>query len=321
MAYLDAVLFRATSSGAGDFVPASAIQGYQLPITAGAADAVTYYYRAESDDLTQWEYGYTVGSSTATSFTRVVVSNSLGTTAKISFTIAPKVGFTDLAAMLLSFDSAMSLTNAQKAQARANLGLKPPTIQSFTSGSGTYTKSAGVTWIEVFMVGGGAGGGSSGGNSTAGGNTTFSTFTASGGGVASTSAGGAGGAASGGDINIAGGAGGPGRTNILNVILTGAGGVGGSSYYGGAGTGTDAASGSNAATNSGSGGGGASNTGNATGRSGCGGGSGGFVYAKIDTPSSTYSYAVGAGGAGSSNGVYTGGSGAAGLITVIEHYD
>ena len=55
-----------------------------------------------------------------------------------------------------------------------------PTIQTFTSGSGTYTTPAGVSWIRVIMVGGGGGGGgsggsASGGNGGTGGNTTFGT--------------------------------------------------------------------------------------------------------------------------------------------------
>lgn len=312
------VKFNPASGGTGDFVYSTTVQGYRAATVL--TNGKTYRYRAENAALTEWEYGTGVWNSGTNTLTRATVSFS-STGSKVSFTGAPQVGIIQFVEDVLQFDDTMSLTDAQKLQGRQNLGLRPATIQSFTSGSGTYTTPAGVTWIEVYMVGGGAGGGSSAGNSTAGGNTTFGTFTAGGGGAASNTACGAGGSASGGTINIGGGAGGPGRSNILNVILTGAGGVGGSSYYGGAGSGKDASSGSAASTNSGSGGGGASNTGNATAQSGCGGGAGGFVYAKVDTPSSTYSYAVGAGGAGSSNGVYVGGSGAAGRITVIEHYD
>jgi hypothetical protein len=42
-----------------------------------------------------------------------------------------------------------------------------PTVQTFTSGSGTYTTPAGVAYIRVRMVGGGGGGGC--GNTTANG--------------------------------------------------------------------------------------------------------------------------------------------------------
>jgi hypothetical protein len=108
MAYLDGVFFRAVSNGTGDFVVASAIQGYQTPAAAGAVNAGVYGYRAESDDLTQWEYGTTTYNSSGTSCSRTVLGNSAGTTAKISFTLAPKVGFVDLAEQL---SSASNLTS------------------------------------------------------------------------------------------------------------------------------------------------------------------------------------------------------------------
>jgi hypothetical protein len=57
-----------------------------------------------------------------------------------------------------------------------------PTVQKFTSGSGTYTKPANVLFLRVRLVGGGGGGGGSaasgnndGGTGTTGGNTTFGT--------------------------------------------------------------------------------------------------------------------------------------------------
>ena len=55
-----------------------------------------------------------------------------------------------------------------------------PTIQKFTSGSGTYTTPTGVKYIKVNMVGAGGGGGGGGTVATIttgsdGGNTTFGT--------------------------------------------------------------------------------------------------------------------------------------------------
>ena len=47
--------------------------------------------------------------------------------------------------------------------------LKVPTIQRFTSGSGTYTTPAGVLYIEVEMIGGGGGSGNAGSNGSSGG--------------------------------------------------------------------------------------------------------------------------------------------------------
>lgn len=117
-------VFLATSSGTGVFVPASAAAGAVLPAAAGVVDTTkTYRYRAESADKLQWEWGNTVSSGTATSFTRVVTNSSAGGTTTVSFTLAPTVTITVTAADILAFDDAMSLTVAQTAIARANIGV------------------------------------------------------------------------------------------------------------------------------------------------------------------------------------------------------
>lgn len=204
-----------------------------------------------------------------------------------------------------------------------------PTVQKFTSGSGTYTTPAGVVWIRVRAVGGGGGGGGNGNTTgptgTTGGNTTFgsSLITASGGvggagapsGVAAL--GGAGGAAflGSGPIGLASPGGYGGSTNTLS------GGNSGVSVLGGAGLSPIAAgTGGAASANSGSGGTGAWSS--STYSSG-GGGAGGYVDAIINTPSATYSYAVGvsgAGGIGTGTNAETGGAGGSGIIIVEEHY-
>lgn len=208
------------------------------------------------------------------------------------------------------------------------------TIQTFTSGSGTYTTPAGVKWIKVRMVGGGGSGGG-GGTSTAtsgsaGNDTTFGSFTAGGGCYGtwgSACAGGTTNTFSGTGISIDFAPGGPpgggapgGGLNIAN-----GGGGGGASPFGGAGAGGYATTGGNARTNSGSGGGGGGNgsSGGSAINGGSGGGSGGYIEAIIVNPAATYSYGVGAaqtsvGGAGTAGGA--GGQGAAGRIIVEEYY-
>jgi hypothetical protein len=212
-----------------------------------------------------------------------------------------------------------SVNQIQLTAARRTL----PTVQTFTSGSGTYTTPANALYIEVLCVGsggGGAGGGSGGGNGGAGGNTTFSTLTA-GGGAATTGQvnAGAGGSASGGDMNIVGGTGTGGGTGT--VIL---GGCGGASSLGGNGGGGNAAAGGAgiaAATNSGSGGGGGTTNSGAN-LVGSGGSAGGTVRKIITGPAATYSYAVGAAGSAGSagSGGTAGGAGGSGFIMVIERY-
>jgi hypothetical protein len=211
------------------------------------------------------------------------------------------------------------------AQAAAMFTL--PTVQTFTSGSGTYTKPSNCLYVIVRIVGGGGGGGGSGtigtsGNGGAGGNTTFgsSLLTANGGagGLTDGQNGGAGGSASGGDINIGGAAGGP-----ADGLVSAPGGNGGSTAFGGAGTGGGTAPGAGSAgkTNSGSGGGGG---GPAAGGvlCGAGGGAGGYVEKLIVSPSSTYAYAVGAAGTAGTAGTSgaAGGAGGSGFIIVQEFY-
>jgi len=208
-----------------------------------------------------------------------------------------------------------------------------PTIQKFTSGSGTYIKPVGVTHIKVRMVGGGGGGSGSGtaagGNGGAGGDTTFgsSLLTAGGGfGGVWSSAGGAGGTAT---INspavgskwdgVRGG--GQGFVSITSVNMFGP--TGGNSVLGGAGSGAPQnAAGIDAVANSGSGGGGGGGNSAVSMYTGGGGGSGAFVDALITSPSSTYSYSVGAGGSNGAAGTsgFGGGAGAAGYIEVTEYY-
>lgn len=213
----------------------------------------------------------------------------------------------------------------------------PPTIQKFTSGSGTYTTPTSPkvpTYIRVRMVGGGGGGSGSGSAGTVtggtGGNSTFGTslLTANGGTGGGQQTAGSGGSTTMNSpaigINMTGSAGVCG-TGIATAAgnWSGVGGAGGTSPFGGAGAaGGYAAGGSAGATNSGSGGGGASTATN-SGIGGGGGGSGGYIDAIIYSPSATYSYAVGgAGTAGSAGtGGSAGGAGAAGIIVVEEYYE
>ena len=215
------------------------------------------------------------------------------------------------------------------ADANITIG-KAPTIQRFTSGSGTYTTPAGVRYIQVEMVGGGGGGGGSGSSgSTSGGNGGNSTFGTS----LLTANGGALGSSAGGSS----GAGGSATVNSPAIVLYSSegqsgssagwsadenGGDGGNTPFAGRGRGgRRGVAGEAAKTNSGSGGGGG---GGFTGIAGSGsGGAGAYIRAMITGPDASYSYAIGgagtAGGAGTSG--YAGGAGAAGVIIVTEYYN
>lgn len=204
---------------------------------------------------------------------------------------------------------------------------KRPTIQKFTSGSGTYTTPAGVAYIKVRMVGGGgggSGGGTGGITGVTGGNTTFDTLTCN----AGFSAGQGGAGPVGGTATIGSGwtgtaqrGGGAVGTELASASNGSQGGCGGISPFGGNGSGSwSTATASSALANSGSGGGGGGSSTSTF--SGQGGSAGGYIEAVNYTPSSSYSYSVGAGGgagAGGTNGG-TGGNGGSGYIIVEEYY-
>ena len=212
-----------------------------------------------------------------------------------------------------------------------------PTIQKFTSGSGTYTTATGALYVRVKMVGAGGGGGGSGTapgtEGVTGADTTF-------GSSLMVCHPGHGGVSRGGDVSnggtaslgsgpiglvIAGSQGQGGGTSGINVRIPG--GNGGTSPLGGAGGGGSPAigtgNGGSAVANSGSGGGGAASDINAGNNAGAGGASGGYIDAIITSPSATYSYSIGGGGTagtgGGTNG-YDGGNGGSGYIEVTEYY-
>lgn len=214
--------------------------------------------------------------------------------------------------------------------------LIPPTFQTFTSGSGTYTTPAGVLYIKVTAIGGGGGGSGSSnssfnaGNGSNGNPTTFGSSLINAGAGSGSVGNALGGAALGGSASLGGlsGLAQVGNDGFNNVTLvqsgvsqTGA--AGATGPFGGGPPGGNGSSnpGGNGATNSGAGGGGGVG-GSAGGYPGGGGGAGGYVLGFIPSPSATYSYAVGAGGGGGSagSGGAAGGSGGSGLILVEEYY-
>lgn len=217
--------------------------------------------------------------------------------------------------------------------------IKAPTVQTLTSGSGTYTTPNGVKYLKVTVVGGGGGGGAGGGSGgspgsgTAGGSSTFGTslLTATGGGGGSPgiSIGGAGGTGTINSpaitlINVVGGVGNPGGVGLVNGYAMG--GAGGANALGGAGAGAGYTQngGDGKANTGGGGGGGNSGAGSAPGTaSGSGGGAGGYLEALIYNPSSSYNWACGAGGNSGTpagTGATGGGNAGTGFVKVEEHY-
>ena len=93
---LNRCMFNAVSTGTGDFVVDDAVQGYLIPSDAGAVNAATYSYSAETNEGLEWEIGtgtYTVSNTTLTR-TPLKSSNS---NALVNFSNSPRVAITILA--------------------------------------------------------------------------------------------------------------------------------------------------------------------------------------------------------------------------------
>ncbi len=218
------------------------------------------------------------------------------------------------------------------------------TVSRATSGSGTYTVPTSprtplylIVELQAGASGGGASGtGGTGGTPGAGGDSTFSVhggaaiLTAKGGPANGTTAGSVGGgsASAGGTVgapavtivNIAGEGGSIGYYQPGAIATSG--GAPGRGVYGGGGIPQSNAAGGNAIATSGSGGAGGGGGGGALSFAGVGGSAGGYIKALITSPSASYDYAIGTGGAGGTAGTsgYAGGNGAGGVIVVWEFY-
>lgn len=235
----------------------------------------------------------------------------------------------------------MAILITNKAGSGSGGTFKAPTVQIFTSGSGTYTPPSGPSplYIQVEMVGGGGGGSGSssigiadpgpGGDGT---DSTFGSFLTAGHGFGSTESGGVTIGGAGGTyslstpaINIGsfnGGSGNSGGTIVTGESGTSGGGM--ATPFGGAGgAGPIQGNGMDAVPNTGSGGGGGGGNNSASGQfTGAGGGPSSYVKAIIPSPVSSQSYVVGtAGTAGTAgdNG-FAGGAGGSGIIIITEFY-
>lgn len=113
------VRFSPSAGGTADFLYSGAVQGYRAATVL--TDTKIYRYRAESADLSEWEYGYGAWNSGSNTLARTTVSYS-STGSKINFTAAPQVAIMPFVDDILQFDDSMSLTSAQQLMGRTNLG-------------------------------------------------------------------------------------------------------------------------------------------------------------------------------------------------------
>lgn len=86
--------FRAGAGGLVGFVASTAIQGWYRPqdvTTPAIINGGTYHYRAESDDMSQFESGIGTWNSGTSTLARTLVFQSSATGAAVNFTLPPRV--------------------------------------------------------------------------------------------------------------------------------------------------------------------------------------------------------------------------------------
>jgi hypothetical protein len=137
---LDLCRFIPTAGGTADFTYSSTVNGFRSPATAGAINGVSYKYRAESGDLSQWEVGEGIYNSGVLSRIKVIY-NSLGTTAKINFTNAPQIALIPLAGELLAFDRKNYIINGAMQVSQEWGG----TLNTYPASNGRYP-------VDMFSV-------------------------------------------------------------------------------------------------------------------------------------------------------------------------
>lgn len=93
---LDRCGFVPTAGGTSDFTVSSAITGYMTPASAGAVNAATYYYFAESSTKSEWEVGLGTYTVSGTVFARTTVIYSSNSNNKVNFSAPPNVFITFL---------------------------------------------------------------------------------------------------------------------------------------------------------------------------------------------------------------------------------
>ncbi len=153
--------FTPTVGGTADWIYASAVTGYQSPAAAQAVNGSTYVLRAQSADLTQWEYSVGAYNSSTGTFARTtVLYNSSGTGTKQGGA-GTKISFSAAPALVAVVAIAEELVQAQAVIPGGSLTLTPgvPDPSSDVSGATTvyYTPNTsnvislydGAIWVPI----------------------------------------------------------------------------------------------------------------------------------------------------------------------------
>ncbi len=113
MPFVNECFFRTVAGGTADFVVASAVPGFYTPAqctTPAIVNGGLYFYRAETDDFTQYESGLGVYTTATATLARTTIYQSSNSGAKVNFTRTPRVLLTIYSQY---FDSLPNFAGAQ----------------------------------------------------------------------------------------------------------------------------------------------------------------------------------------------------------------
>jgi hypothetical protein len=156
--------FVPTAGGTTDWTYSSAVGGYQSPSAAQAVNGAIYVVRAQSADLTQWEYSVGAYNSSTGVFARTtVLYNSSGTGTKQGGA-GTKISFTAAPALVAVVALAEELLQAHTATPRGRLTLTsgtPVTTTDVTAATTVYYTPSdgnvialydGAIWVPIKFV-------------------------------------------------------------------------------------------------------------------------------------------------------------------------
>ena len=146
----DRVRETTTTAGTGTITLAGAVTGFQTFATIGNGN--TTYYTIAGQGTTEWEVGIGTYTSAGTTLSRdTVLSNSLGTTAKISFSAGTKDVFVTYPASKSTYEDEGNAVYAGAGSGAIYLNSQTVTVNTTVASgyngmsAGTITVANGVT--------------------------------------------------------------------------------------------------------------------------------------------------------------------------------
>lgn len=137
---IDVCRFNPTAGALTDWTVSSAVTGYFTPANSGAVNAAIYSYRAESNDLTQWEVGFGAYNTATGVLARTSILFSSNSNAKVNFSTVPQVAIVALAEDLLPVANIETFTAALSADVLLN------NVSNYQNGPAVAQGTGAKTW-------------------------------------------------------------------------------------------------------------------------------------------------------------------------------